>query len=186
MKIQIELIQRCIGNDREAQKDLYNLLLPYLAAVCKRYLINLSDINDVLQDTFIQIFKNIHSFDASKGNFKTWSTRIAINCSIKVNHKVKRVPITEFINDYHDKTIEPEILHDLSAEDILIFLKEMPIEYFEVFNLNLIDGFSHKEISLKLKISESLSRKRLSRARKWIAGNVDRLNAIKNSFMILV
>ena len=74
----------------------------------------------------------------------------------------------EFKQEEHSQVISPEVLGQLSDADLLAFLKTMPPNYFEVFNLYIIDGFNHKEIAGMLSIDESLSRKRLSRAREWL------------------
>jgi RNA polymerase sigma factor (sigma-70 family) len=176
MVITIKIINNCKQNDKVAQKQLYSILLPYLNPICKRYLNNSSDIKDTLQETFINIFSNINQYDPNRSQFKTWAVRIAINCALKYNKKMYQLPINEFIADQSTQTIEPEILSKLSDDDLLAFFKTMPKQYFEVFNLNVIDGFSHKEIGTILSIDESLSRKRLSRARTWLASKIGEKN----------
>ena len=169
-----ELIRRCKRKDRLAQKQLYQSYLPYLNSVCRRYLINPSDINDVLQESFINIFRNIDKYDAKKALFKTWAVKISINCTLKFNEKMNKVPVIELVTEQHVQTIDPYVLSKLNDEDLLIFLKTMPQKYSEIFNLNVIDGFSHKEISKILDIEESLSRKRLSRARAWLSSKTSK------------
>ena len=80
----------------------------------------------------------------------------------------------ELIHDSDLRNENPGILERLSDEDLLRMLKRMPREYFEIFNLNVIDGYSHREIAKLLTIEESLSRQRLSRARKWIVERLER------------
>ena len=169
MLITNELLRKCKLKEGLAQKQLYGLLLPYLNVVCNRYLNNSTDVKDTLQETFINIFLNIDKYDSSRGQFKTWAVKICINCCLKCNHKVVKLNTKQFILEQHNRSINPEILAKLSDEDLLIFLKKMPQACFEVFNLHVIDGFSHKEIASLLKIKESLSRKRLSRAREWLS-----------------
>ena len=169
MLITNELIRKCKSKERVAQKQLYNLLLPYLNVVCRRYLNNSTEIKDTLQETFINIFTHIEKYDASRSQFKTWAVRICINCCLKCNQSMGKLIIGEFILEKHNQSISPEVLTKLSDEHLLRFLKTMPEKYFEVFNLHIIDGFSHKEIASLLTIGEGLSRKRLSRAREWLA-----------------
>ena len=167
-EIDIKLISLCLGKNREAQKKLYRLLLPYLNVMCKRYLTNEIDLKDVLQDTFINIFKKLNQFDIQKASFKTWTTKIAINCCLKYNLKNNKHRTEELIINLHEPKVDPTFIDNLSNEELLTWLKRMPQPYFEVFNMFVIDGFSHNEIAELLKIEPSLSRKRLSRAREWI------------------
>lgn len=168
LKININLIAKCLSNHRESQRQLYEVLMPYLNVICQRYLVNKSDLKDALQDTFINVFKALGQFDVEKASFKTWVTRIAINCCLKKNAKHKKQATQEFIVDLHEPMISPEALDNLSNAEIIAWLKRMPAQYFEVFNMYVIDGFSHPEIAEILGIEESLSRQRLSRGRAWL------------------
>lgn len=168
LEINIQLIAKCLSNHRESQRQLYEMLMPYLNVICKRYLVNESDLKDALQNTFINIFKGLKQFDVEKASFKTWSTRIAINCCLKRNAKHKAQATQEFIVDLHESAISPEVLDNLSNTEIIKWLKGMPPQYFEVFNMYVIDGFKHSEIADILGIEESLSRQRLSRGRAWL------------------
>lgn len=168
MQISDKLIKSCIAQNRRAQKQLYILLLPYLRAIANRYLKDTSYVKDVLQESFYKIFKNIKKFDNSKGDIKTWSTRIVINTAYNYNERVIGNSIEEFDIDEHNIICFPELAKDISTDALMTLLKQMPIGYYEVFNLFIIDGYSHDEIAEILKINESLSRKRMSRARAWI------------------
>ncbi|MFT5166609.1 MAG: RNA polymerase sigma factor (sigma-70 family) [Saprospiraceae bacterium] len=172
MVITTKIIDGCKRNEKIAQKQLYSLLLPYLNPVCRRYLNNPSDIKDTLQETFIRVFSNINQYDPERAQFKTWVVKITINCALKYNKKMYQLPTDELTEDENTQIIEPEILIKLSDDDLLAFFKTMPKQYFDVFNLYTIDGFSHKEIGSILGIDERLSRKRLSRARIWLASKI--------------
>lgn len=167
-QINLQLISLCLSKNGEAQRKLYNLLLPYLNVMCKRYLVNDTDVKDVLQDTFIHIFKSLNQFDVQKASFKTWTTKITINNCLKYNAKNKRNSTEELIIDLHESKVTPTAFENISNEEMLTWLKKMPLSYFEVFNMFVIDGFSHDEIAKLLNIDSSLSRKRLSRARGWL------------------
>jgi len=144
------------------------MLLPYLNVICQRYLNNQSERSDVLQETFISLFKNLHQFDVNKASFKTWATRIAINYCLKNNERGKRNTTQELIVPLHEPKLNPSVLQKLSNEELLLWMKKMPENYYAVFNLFVADGFNHQEIAELLKISESLSRQRLSRAKAWL------------------
>lgn len=171
MIISKSLIKNCIKRDPLAQKDLYSLLLPYLNVVVERYLYNNEDKQDVLQEAFINIFNNIDKYDNKRSQFKTWAVKITINCSLKNNAKRGRNRVTVLDDNKHGGFMNPEVIQKLSEDDLLSILKTMPESYFQVFNLFVIDEFSHNEISQALNINVSLSRKRLSRAREWLVSN---------------
>ena len=167
MHIEEDLIKSCISQNRQSQKQLYILLLPYLRAVVNRYLRDTSYSKDVLQESFVKIFVKLESYDINQAPLKQWSARIAINNCFNYNSRVIGIPKEEFSLLKHQPIVKP-ISEDLSKDDMLNALKQMPTGYFEVFNLFVIDGYSHEEISSILKINEALSRKRLSRARSWV------------------
>ena len=176
MNISVELIKQCKLNDRRSQKELYLQLLPYLKAVCKRYIIKKEDLMDALQESLVLIFKKIDQYDSSKGSFHSWAVRIAINATFNYNRRVSVNNEDEFQLDYHDVGEEPEVFRNMSDEELFDLMKRMPRSYFEVFNLFVIDCFEHEEIANLLGISITLSRKRLSRGRYWLKNAI-----IKNS-----
>lgn len=167
------LIARCKSKDRSAQKELYGQLVPYLNVVCQRYLRDNTYLNDTLQETFILIFTKIDLFNAELASFKTWSVKIAINCCLKHNKKNERHKVYQLEPTKHERSITMNVLDKFTDEEIMKFLKTMPFSYFQTFNLYTIEGFSHKEIAELLQIDESLSRKRLSRAKTWIGKRIE-------------
>ncbi len=172
MKVNNEIIVLCKAKDRLAQKQLYHQLLPYLNAVCKRYLNDLTYGNDVLQETFINLFSKLDQFDPVKGKFINWAIKITINCCLKQNNKKNKFLAFDIALPSFKMKVDPIVFSKYSNEEMMQFLKKMPENYFQVFNLFLIDGFSHKEIAELLEIDESLSRKRMSRAKAWISKRI--------------
>lgn len=168
MHIEKNIIQLCKGGNNKSQRKLYFLLLPYLTAICSRYIWDQSYKKDVLQEAFILIFKNIKSYQEEKGTFSKWATRILINTTISFNKRIKRNAVEAFTLQVHDTEDGSDNFLKMSTEDLLFILRKMPQETFVVFNLYIIDGFDHKEIADMLSISDMASRKRLSRARSWI------------------
>ena len=165
-QIDIQLIHACLRNERAAQRKLYQQLLPYLNVVCQRYLHDREQVQDVLQETFIRIFKNLRQYDVQKASLKTWVTKIAINCCLKQNAAQRTTD--ELIVALHDQECTPAVLRQLSDEELIAWLRQMPRPYYEVFNLHAIEGFSHAEIAELLQIKEPLCRQRLSRAKAWL------------------
>lgn len=169
MEIDKKHIEGCKCGQASSQKKIYEVLLPYLNSLCKRYHSVSSDRNDILQETFIKIFTKIDQFDSKKGQFHSWASKIAINICLQHSAKSISRRETEITNRELLISVEPEIIKQLSNEELLQFLSTMPKDYYDVFNMYIVDGFSHDEISKILQIKASLSRKRLTRARAWLA-----------------
>lgn len=173
MDVPAQYINGCLEGNRIAQRELYNCLLPYLNAICNRYLKNTSLRHDVLQESFITIFKKIDQYNPALGAFHSWSSKIVINNCLKLNQSTKKV--IAYKTAQFERTIEPEALSNMGVEDIERFLKTMPDKYYEVFMLYVVDGFDHGQIGQMLGIKVELSRKRLARARIWIQERLERL-----------
>ena len=173
MNIDRDTILQCKKFNPQAQKLVYTTLLPYFNSIAKRYLTDASSRNDVLQEAFIKIFTRIDQFDIKKGEFKSWTARILINFCLQHSNKSISRKETALTTVEYQIPIRPDIVDQLSNEQILNMLRQMPKAYFQVFNLFIIDGFSHDEIATMLEIKSSLSRKRLGRAREWIASKAE-------------
>ena len=182
MTINEKLIKACRSQDRIAQKQLYKLLLPYLRAVANRYLRDTSYVKDVLQESFVKIFKNINKYDSKKAPIKKWAAKIVVNNSLNYNERVIGYTKEEFDGSRHDVVYTPQVTGEFTDEHLLRILKQLPKGYFEVFNLFVIDGYKHEEIAKILGISEALSRKRLSRAKGWLKKNINEKALRKPSF----
>lgn len=167
-----KLLDDCLKGDRVAQMRLYDITLPYLRGVVRRYVFNSSDWNDVLQEAYLKIFRHLHQFDGEKGTFISWGARIAINSAIDYTSKssLKWVTFEELLDS--DVFTLPTAIEILTAEEITLELKKMPTDFYLVFMLYIVDGFSHKEIASMLGITTEASRQRHSRAKKWAQANL--------------
>lgn len=127
-----------------------------------------------MQEVFAQIFTSINSFDAQKGQFKSWIGQIAVYQCIGILRKRKRLNLFVPFDDSHEKVSheDEKLLSQMSSEDLNDFLSEMPTGYKTIFMLNVIDGYTHKEIATMLEISAQTSRSQLSRAIGWIRKNL--------------
>lgn len=159
-----ELIRRCLKNKSDAQRMLYDKHASMVYTVCYRYAKNAEDANDLLQDTFINVFSNLDKFSGS-GSFEGWVRRIAVNCSIRQYQKNERRIDKGDIEYSPDAETYADAIDHLSAEEIMRVINQLPDGYRIVFNMYAIEGFSHKEIAEHLTISESSSRSQLARAR---------------------
>ena len=176
-----KLLDDCLKGNRVAQMRLYDLTLPYLRGIVRRYVFNSSDWNDVLQEAYLKIFRHLDKFDSDKGDFRSWGARIAINSAIDYTSKssLQMTSIDE-LSDSVAITL-PTAIESLSAEEMTLELKKMPSDFYLVFMLSTIEGYSHKEIALMLGISTDTSRQRLARAKKWAQNNLSFLeDGIKN------
>jgi RNA polymerase sigma-70 factor (ECF subfamily) len=160
-----ELIQGCIRKDRQSQKALFKLFAPKMLSVCRRYARHHMEAEDILQDGFIKVFSNIESFKFN-GSFEGWVRRIMVNTALKLVSKSAFKKETIGVEEYQDNHTDAEIFAKLSADDILNLVEQLPDGYRVVFNLYVIEGFSHRDIAEELQIEESTSRSQLVKARR--------------------
>ncbi|MFV8225293.1 RNA polymerase sigma factor, partial [Christiangramia aquimixticola] len=157
-----ELISRCKKQDRKAQEELYKLYSPKFFGLCLKYSDNKLQAEDTLQDGFVTIFQKISQF-RNQGSFEGWMKRILINTALQKHRQQK---VYEIIHEEHLQEPEVEIdEEELSVDYLLECVQGLPQRYRQVFNLYVMDGFSHKEIAGMLQISEGTSKSNLARAR---------------------
>lgn len=160
-----ETIAGCKAGKRVSQDALVREYAPVLMAICVRYTKDRTMAQDALQETFINVFKYLKSYNAS-GSFDGWIKRIAVNCSLTFIKKLRAAHYTEEINDQlHEQAQVPDIYSKLSRADVLNLLEELPQSMYTIFNLIIIEGYNHRDVSKLLNISERTSRATLSRAR---------------------
>jgi RNA polymerase sigma factor (sigma-70 family) len=159
-----DLIKGCLENDRRMQQELYNRFAPKMYGVCLRYTGNGDDAQDVLQDGFVKVFRKLDSF-RSEGSFEGWIRRVFVNTAIEhFRRKHYMQPVTEREeNTLESKTLTA--LDGLSEKDILKLVQQLAPGYRAVFNLYVVEGYSHKEIGEMLDITEGTSKSQLSRAK---------------------
>jgi RNA polymerase sigma-70 factor (ECF subfamily) len=141
-------------------------------AVCLRYANNSDDAQDLLQEGFIKVYKNLHRFRA-EGSFEGWVRRVFINSSIE-HYRKKQAKLTT-VSDKEENTIEDSdisALDSLAERDIINLIQDLSPGYRTVFNLYVIEGYSHKEIGELLGISEGTSKSQLARAKSILQKKV--------------
>ena len=161
-----ELIRRCEANDRTAQRLLYERFAPLLMSICRRY-VGLSNAEDVVQDSFIRVFQYLVQY-RHDGSFEGWVRRVCVNTCIRHLEKEKRLRVEYPSEGMPEDAVEPDAINRMSADELLALIDKLPDGYRTVFNLNVIEGFHHKEIAQMLGIEESSSRSQLTKARKYI------------------
>jgi RNA polymerase sigma-70 factor (ECF subfamily) len=159
-----DLIQACLNNERWAQKQLYEDNYGIMMTICMRYAASNDDALDILHESFIKIFKNLHKYQVGT-SLIAWVRKIVINTSIDfyrrdLRRRSEELEVANYIN-----TDIPDALSNLTSEEILKALQQLPHSYRSVFNLYVIEGYSHKEIAEMLSINESTCRSNLVKAR---------------------
>ena len=150
--------------DRRMQEELYRRFSPRMYAVCLRYAGNAEEAEDILQEGFIKVFKKLESF-RGEGSFEGWVRRIFVNTAIEHFRRKRHLqPVTE----KEENTIEGKslsALDGLAEKDILALVQQLSPGYRTVFNMYVVEGYTHKEIGDMLGISEGTSKSQLSRAK---------------------
>ncbi|WP_158796230.1 RNA polymerase sigma factor [Pedobacter sp. L105] len=163
-----KLIKGCKANERLAQEDLYKLFYAEMLRVCYRYLKSDELAKEALNNGFLKIFQHIATFDENKGKLSTWIKTIIVRTCIDLGRKEIKFNHENTIEDADHVFIAPEVLDKLYAEDLLSYIRKLPAATQIVFNLSVIEGYSHKEIGEQLMISESTSRWHLSAGKKQL------------------
>ncbi len=175
-----QLIEKCKLYDVKAQEALYRRLAPVLLGVCMKYCKNKANAEDLFQESFIVIFNKIHQFK-HKGSFEGWAKRITINTIL--SHFRKKTH-TEPINEQKTEEAiddDTEFEHtNFSLDTLLTLIHKLPNQYKLVFNMYVLDDFSHQEIALAIGITVGTSKSNLSRARAILKKELLALEQQKN------
>jgi len=159
-----EIIEGCMTGKREHQEMFYKYFSPKMFGICLRYANDYHAAEDILQEGFIKVFKNLGKF-RGEGSFEGWVKRIFINTAIEYYRKAVNHKGHSELDKVTFKQIGEVAIENLAAKDLLNMIQKLSPGYQTVFNMYVIDGFSHKEIAGKLGISEGTSKSQLARAR---------------------
>ncbi|MDF9798740.1 RNA polymerase sigma factor (sigma-70 family) [Catalinimonas alkaloidigena] len=158
------LITGCLKGKRKSQEKLYQRFYPYGMSVCLRYTDTEEEAIEVLNDGFMKVFAKLETFDQQKP-FQSWFRRILINTSINHYHKNEKHKHHQPIEEGNQVADERSILSHLSYEEMIRLIQDLSPVYRTVFNLFVIDGYTHEEIAEALQISVGASKSNLFRAR---------------------
>ncbi len=171
-----KIIELILSGDKEAFRLLYERYKRRYMLTSLRYIKNRSDAEDVVQDAFVQIYRDLHQFDSEKGKFYTWSNRIVINTCLQKLRKKSVLNVFTDIMEFGQKfSINAMAIENLNLEDLTKLITKLPKGYRTVFNLYVVDGYTHKEISNLLQISESTSKTQLMRAKKLLKTDLSKV-----------
>ncbi len=165
-------IKLCIEGNRIAQKELYEAYKVNLYVLCQRYFSNLEDAKDVLQEGFVKVFRDLHQYDETKGHVSSWIKKVFINTCLE---KIRKKKIEfEPIEDYSlSSPYEADIISELNLKDLTKMIQRLPTGYRTVFNLYVLEGYTHQEIAEQLRISESTSKTQLMKAKNMLRSKLE-------------
>jgi len=165
-----ELIDKCKKGDRRAQEQLYRQYSNILFGICLKYSRNKSEAEDSLHDSFMIIFEKIGQYK-SKGSFEGWIKRITINTVLQ---KYRKEEYLKVVSDNVKEEVQVETEYaDIGLQTLLKYIQELPNKYRMTFNLYVLDGYSHKEISSLLGTSPGTSKSNLARARMILKEKIE-------------
>ena len=184
------IVSKCKKGKSSAQHKVYKMYAPILRGVCRRYITDYDEAEDVLQEGFIKVFTHIDKFEyQGKGSFLFWMKRIIINQALNHLKKNKVKIFEESLDDKHDIIINDE--NDeyfdasnakFSKEDVIEAVDKIPVAFKTVLNMAVMDGMKHKEIAELLDVAEETSRSRLTRAKQMLK---QQLSEIANKSTLL-
>jgi len=171
-----DIIKGCREGKAPSQKALVECYSELLYSVALRYTGDETKSYDLLQDAFIRIFKSFKTYDPERGSLVAWMRKIMVNVALKSLNK-KNLTNSSLSIEINNQYAElPSIVASLNAEDLMKIVMELPEGYRQVFNLSVIEGFSHKDIASMLGIKEVSSRSNLSRAKQILRKKIQSSN----------
>ena len=173
----LHIINQILQGNKKAFRVLYDKYGRLFMLICKRYFSSKQDSEDMLQEAFISIFRDLKQFDQERGQFQHWAKRVVINTCLQ---RIRKKTVLDDFDNLEDKQfdmgVSPDVLSTLSLQDLTSVIHKLPTGRRIVFNMYVIDGYTHKEISEQLGISVSTSKTQLMRAKKVLQSNIQNNN----------
>jgi RNA polymerase sigma-70 factor (ECF subfamily) len=171
------LIEGCRRGDRKAQESLYKTLASRMMGICLRYAKDTFEAEDVLQMGFVKVFQKVSDF-RGEGSFEGWVRRIMLNTAIESYRKNLRNLNIVDIDEVYDQPQNTFDMSGLELKDLLKLVQQLSNGYRLVFNMYVIEGYSHKEIAKQLGITEGASKSQLSRARAILKEKIIKMEGL--------
>ena len=159
------VIEGCQKNQRNAQKELYDLFSAKMYQTCVAYMTDREEAQDVLHDGFFKVFKSIHQFNSSTNNIEGWIRRIMINTAIDKLRRAQKFRM-DSLDDMYYQGSNNDLSDHIKENDIVALVATLPEGARTIFNLYTLEGYKHKEIAKILGITEGTSKSQFSRARQ--------------------
>ena len=172
-----DIIKQAVENNRHAQQKIYSKYSPKMLGVCRQYIKDLHQAEDIMITAFMKVFTNLKVFE-HKGSFEGWIRRIMINECLSYLRVQKKVSFLE--DEFYAEDTFNNIESHFSVEDIQTLIDSLPEGYKMVFNLYAIEGFKHQEIGKMLGISEGTSKSQVSHARKMLQEQINKQKNYSN------
>lgn len=172
-----KVIELAVENNRHAQHEIYTKFSPKMLSVCRQYIKDIHQAEDIMITAFMKVFTNLKNFE-HKGSFEGWIRRIMVNECISFIRVQKKVKFIEDEN-YFEESFN-NIESQFSVDDLQFLIDSLPDGYRMVFNLYCIEGFKHQEIATMLGINVGTSKSQLSHARKMLQEQVNKLKNYSN------
>jgi RNA polymerase sigma factor (sigma-70 family) len=173
------LLQECLNGNRKSQERLYREFYGYAMGICMRYSSNREDAVEILNDSFLKVFTRAHQYRAEV-QFKLWLRRILINAALDYHRIHQKHRFHEDIGRAEQlPTVEANALEQITHSELLDLIRQLSPAYRLVFNLYVIDGFTHEEIAGQLQISVGTSKSNLARAREQLRILLTRRNHVE-------
>ena len=178
MTVDLQIVEGCIAGKRRSQSQLYKQLAPVMLGVCMRYCHNRVEAEDVLQEAFIKVFRNIKSLQKPAA-VVGWVRSIMVNTAL-THYKKNKIYHEEIIDDNIPDAdySEEENMNQVDPKILMELIQSLPEGYKMVLNLYVFEGYTHREIAEILEISENTSKSQLSKARKYIRKKLDAMNML--------
>lgn len=174
----LQLVAKASKGDRKAQKAIYDSLSGKMYAVCLRYMADRESALDVLQDAFVSLFTKLDSF-SGEGSFEGWARKIFVNTALMSLRKRDILRQTEDVETaWNVPSTDPGAIRNIGYSELLKLISELPPGFRTVFNMYVMEGYSHKEIADMLGISEVTSRSQLQRARTLLQTRINSINDV--------
>lgn len=160
-----KIIAGCQARNAFYQKELVKRYSGKLMAICRRYARDDASAKDILQEGLIKVLKDIDQYQG-KGSFEGWIKKIVINTALQQRSRKRFTYEIYSYENLPEGKILPEVYSQLSVEELIAIINQLPEGFRVIFNLYVIEGYSHEEIAQMLAITPSTSRSQLARARK--------------------
>lgn len=176
-----ELIQGCIDKRRGYHKLLFDRYSGKMMSVCLRYAVDEQQAKDILQDGFIKVFDYIGQY-RGEGSFEGWMRKVFVSVATRLLSKQKIQFSDVDITEVKEQSVDPSVLSKISEDEIYAMVRNMPHGYRTVFNMHVIEGFTHEEIGSMLGIQAGTSRGQLQKAKKYLQNMIlKKYNVVKST-----
>jgi RNA polymerase sigma-70 factor (ECF subfamily) len=169
------IVKACISGDRQAQRQLYEQMKDKMFVLALRYADNRQDAEDILQEGFVKVFRDLHQYKGL-GSLEGWIRKVILNVALKHIKQKRRDFIIEPMGekDYKDEIETESFFSDDLIKNVLAMMQQMPAGFRTVLNLYILEGYSHQQIAEELNISVGTSKSQFSRAKQHLRALLDK------------